>query len=399
MIEALAGGRVRHCAATHENVAMTVRDQLRARRSGERSGAAAASEGIPREVQEALVLDHLGRHYRKWLDEPIPALSDRTPREAARDHTLRPELVNLIRGLEGMYQQALKEEAPAYDPSWMWSELGIEERSAPAYPPLLAHERMASMMPGIGELCRTAAERVRMQPGIDDVSTIVTAEEIGTNLEIQRFLRERQGPPQGPREDAAASLAAHVQFMTNFELHRRKTFWVDDSLAYMLAKTDLDVPGSEVRVPFASFALVFTDRHVLSLAERMLSAGGRSPLAGHFLRVATVYVSEERTDANRILRVGIALDALGADPPHLVVHEILLAEDAQIALFLDSLGPQVVTDPPVPDSNPLRGLLHVTLNAILYATSAGVAPELRRSPGGAERMGSRPGTPPLVFSS
>jgi hypothetical protein len=35
-------------------------------------------------------------------------------------------------------------------------------------------------------------------------------------------------------------------------------------LAYMLAKTDLDVTAAEVRGPFPSFALVFMDRHTLS---------------------------------------------------------------------------------------------------------------------------------------
>jgi hypothetical protein len=35
------------------------------------------------------------------------------------------------------------------------------------------------------------------------------------------------------------------------------------------------------------------------------------------------------------------------------------------------------TDPPVEDASPLRGLLLIVINAILYATSAGVEPVLR----------------------
>ena len=100
-------------------------------------------------------------------------------------------------------------------------------------------------------------------------------------------LRSLQCPVDG------GGLAAHVQSIVNYELQRRKTFWVDEALAYMLAKTDVVVPGRDLRVPFASFALVFTDRHLLSLGERLLSVE-RSPLAGHFLQVATVYVTEER---------------------------------------------------------------------------------------------------------
>jgi hypothetical protein len=46
----------------------------------------------------------------------------------------------------------------------------------------------------------------------------------------------------------------------------------------MLVKTNLEIPGSDLRSPFASFALVFTDRFVLSLGERMLSVEPECPL-------------------------------------------------------------------------------------------------------------------------
>lgn len=405
LIEALGGDGVRHRSTIHENVAMAVRDQLRAGASPGLDRTAETPEALPPEQQEALTLDALGRHYRKWLDEPVPALDDHTPREAAADAALRPKLADLIRQLEGMYQAALKRGDPAYDPSWMWNELGLEDQPRAAHPPPLAHERMASMLPGLGELCPTLAGQVRQRPGFDDVSTIVTAAELETNLEVQRFLRERrrgqdlQIPEREAAGEAPANLAALVPHLVNFELHRRKTFWVDEALAYMLAQTDLDLPGRELRVPFPSFALVFTDRHVLSLAERMLSADRRCPLAGQFLRAATVYVTEERLVAARVLHVGLAMDALGADPPHLVTQDIPLADDTPLRPFLESLAPRIVVDPPVPDSHPLRGLLYVTLNAILYATSAGVEPELRRSPGAAPRRPSASGAEPLAFSS
>ena len=68
------------------------------------------------------------------------------------------------------------------------------------------------------------------------------------------------------------------------------------------------------------------------------------------------------------------------DPPHFVAYEIPLVEDAGIEGFLDGVAPSVVSDPPVPDVHPLRGLLRVTLNAILYAASAGVEAEVRPVP-------------------
>lgn len=77
------------------------------------------------------------------------------------------------------------------------------------------------------------------------------------------------GRPANDDRDPALE-ASEFALKVNFELHRRKAFWVDESLAFMLARTDIDADGSALRVPFPAFALVYTDRHVLSLAERLL---------------------------------------------------------------------------------------------------------------------------------
>jgi len=293
---------------------------------------------------------------------------------------------------------ALRRGDPAYHSSWMWSELGLAERTSPAHPPPLAHERMQSLVPGLGELCRTVAAHVRARTGFDDTATLLTAEEIETNLEVQRFLRKQPrsagGRTTAADQPAIARLAGPIHWLVEFELHRRKTFWVDESLAYMLAKTDLEVPGGQLRVPFPSFALVFTDRHVLSLAERLLATDPSCPVAGHLLRVLTIHVSEDRSAAGRLLRIGLAADALGADPPHWVRQDVPLEEDTPVQRFLDGLAPIVISDPPVPDAHPLRGLLHVALNAILYSVSAGVEAEVRLSPARVKR-----GSPADVFSS
>ena len=45
----------------------------------------------------AAVLEHVTRtHEQAWLDQPIPALSGRTPRECAADPTRRPDLIRLL---------------------------------------------------------------------------------------------------------------------------------------------------------------------------------------------------------------------------------------------------------------------------------------------------------------
>jgi hypothetical protein len=48
--------------------------------------------------------------------------------------------------------------------------------------------------------------------------------------------------------------------------------------------------------------------------------------------------------------------------------------------YLDAIAPLPPIDPPPPDTSPIRGLPRTPINAILYATSANVEPELRSPP-------------------
>jgi hypothetical protein len=400
LVEAAAGAALRHRATSHDNIRLSVQQSLREkylRREGDEPDEPEPS-GIPMAVQESLVLEHLGKHYRAWVDEPVPALEGQTPRQAAGQPKLRPRLDELIHGLEGMYQQALRERQPAYDPSWMWNELGLADKSAPFLPPPLAHERVAERVLGSGDVSRAAAERLRRAPGFSDATSSLSAQEFAVDIELQRFLREHTGAANDSGGEGSVA-APYLRLMVNFDLHRRKAFWVDEALGYMLGHTDLDVTGSELRVPFASFAVVFTDRHVLSLAERVLSREENCPSSGHILRVATVYVTEEHRGDQRVLDITFALDALGADLPALVRHEVVLDDGAPVQRYLDAVAPLPVVEPMPVDANPVRGLLRTTINAILYATSAG-AESVTRKPatprGTAEKA---PSSSAAVFSS
>ncbi len=389
LVEGAAGASVRHRGTTHEDLQRAVRDDLR---SGREEPSPDRVEALPFEVQEALLLDHHARYYRSWLDLPLPALDDQTPRNASRDAALRPTVAEMLHDLDGMYQRALRAGTPAFDPSWLWHELGLEVEALP-HPPPLAHERIAQLVPGSSEICLQVAEAARRQPGFDDASSVFTAEDARTNIVLQRFLREREASSSAP------ALASHLELLVSFDLHRRKSFWVDESLAYMLAHTDLDVRGEELRVPFPSFALVFTDRHVLSLAERHLARQPGCPLAGEYLRVATVYVTEIPSHESRVLRVAFALDALGADPPFVVTHRIPVGEEDKVERYLDNLAPAPKVEPAVPAANPLRALFSLTINAILYATSAGVEPRVRPAPSTTAARSRLRGGPPVTFSS
>jgi hypothetical protein len=377
LVERLAGAAIGHRGTTHEDLRRQVVESVRARALRQDDEAESpAPAALDPDLQEALVLQHQATHYRAWVDEPVPALDGQTPRAAARLRPLRPRVEDLIHGLEGMYERALKDGGPAYDPSWMWAELGLETAVDALRPPPLAHERVAERVPGSAEASRTAAERFRSRPSFSDTSTTLTEAELSLDLALQRFLR-REATSAGEAGPEAALAAPYLPLMVNLDLHRRKLFSVDAALSYMLENTEVDVAGRELRTPFPSFAIVFADRHTLSLGERLLARRSDDPLRGQILRVVTVYVTERHGGEERILSIAFAFDALGADLPSLVHYEVPAGDAQSLRAFLDSVAPRAVAEPEVRDSSPARGLLRLVLNTVLYATSAGVTPEAR----------------------
>ena len=267
----------------------------------------------------------------------------------------------------------------------MWDELGLND-DGPEHPPPLAFERLLQSASALRTAVEATAESAHAPHSRDGVLSL---EAIQVNLELQRALRANP---------AAASLAPWLLWLVNFELHRRKTFWVDEALAYMLASTDLDVRADELRSPFTSFALAFTDRHVLSMGERLLARREASPLKGRYLRALTVFVTDFGRGDERRLDVCFAFDALGADLPVMEESEVSLKGDESLQDWLNSVAPLAVDDA-VAQTNPLRGLLQVALNAVLYATSAGVEAERRATPVKATAKPRLRGGPPIVFSS
>jgi SEC-C motif-containing protein len=80
---------------------------------------------VPPAAQAAFIADFYDRYYRDWLDAPVPALGDRTPREAARHKRTRPKVVALLQDLENASARERLQGRPAYDFGWMWAELGL----------------------------------------------------------------------------------------------------------------------------------------------------------------------------------------------------------------------------------------------------------------------------------
>jgi len=378
-IERLLGRSVRAGLTTHQDLQAAMVELE------ERGARLEPQPGKDYTELDDAVLERYEQHYRSWIDEPVPALDDHTPREAAKSDNLRPALIRLLKDLEHFYCRSLELGQPAYDASWMWDELDLADTTGapqqPKHPPPLGHESMARLVPGLADIIRAVVARMRRTYGASEIERVLLGEELATDLGVRRFLEEsaRQVHAQGASAENAVSsanlLGMHIEYACNFELHRRKTFWVEEGLAWMLSRTNLDIVGDALRPPFACFALVFTDRDTLALAERLLSKEDPCTHRGRLLQVLTVYVVEFQDVGARGLRLIMTFDDLSEDWPYLLCRDLRIDADAHLDTLLESRFPDV--DPqqrdPVFDSLLFKRILKRVLNAILYATSAGVA--------------------------
>jgi hypothetical protein len=115
-IQSVAGGSVKFKAISYEDIGQAIKHAAPAKPK---------EDEIPPEVQAELLGKYYEDYYRKWLDQPIPALGNRTPRHAARLKTVRPKLIQLLKHFESLSERQRRRGETAYDFSWMWNELGI----------------------------------------------------------------------------------------------------------------------------------------------------------------------------------------------------------------------------------------------------------------------------------
>lgn len=397
-LDQMVGTHLRHQATTHEDAQSLVREQLRQ----SPKVADEPQEVLPAHIADALVFDHYARHYKGWVDEPVPALGGMTPREGAKKSSHTARVADLIRGIEGLYQRALKDGITAYDPSWMWAELDLDDETTRAVI-VPAHERVFNAFAGLEDASKKAAEAMRMLTGFTDASTTVAPADLMQSLDLRRFFRDG-GAIANDTGPAIPACEPYLELLVNLDLHRRKVFWVDHDLAFLLENTEVDVKEDQVRLPFAFFALVFSDRHTLSIAERLLGRRKADPLCGQILRVATAYIHIKEESRQRTLAVTLAVDALGADLPSLVDFEVPIGSERAFASFLEKLHPEASEVPGLRNTDPETALLRLILNTILFATSADAktgtatplfSPRRRQSNGGApvsESVFNLPGT-------
>jgi hypothetical protein len=116
-LSALCGGAVRFRAISYEDIEQALKHAPpRAKKN---------APEIPSEEQQRLLGEFYEQHYGKWIDEPVPALGNRTPRHAAKLKTVRPKLIALLKDFESHSERLRRSGEIAYDFSWMWAELGL----------------------------------------------------------------------------------------------------------------------------------------------------------------------------------------------------------------------------------------------------------------------------------
>lgn len=92
MLEDALGALIAHRADSIED------PEVAMRRHSERG--AEANDEVPEVVQREVVGQYLRDYYRRWLDEPIPALGGKSPRKAARTKRGRAQVDDLLKEIE-----------------------------------------------------------------------------------------------------------------------------------------------------------------------------------------------------------------------------------------------------------------------------------------------------------
>lgn len=88
-----------------------------------------APTGLSPEQERALVHKGLDEHYRRVLDEPIPALGGKSPRAAVKTPKGRDKVAVWLKTLENhAAHRPPGDPMSSYDVGWMWRELGLQAK-------------------------------------------------------------------------------------------------------------------------------------------------------------------------------------------------------------------------------------------------------------------------------
>ncbi|HEX8109862.1 MAG TPA: DUF1841 family protein [Kofleriaceae bacterium] len=271
---------------------------------------------------------------------------------------------------------------------------GEPEDEPPATIPPLAHEVMYRRVPGLRAAIEHAAHGMRQggwtESTLLDPPQLLERSTIGEFLELHAAALMAAGWAREAAIDDADLLSIHAFNILTYELHRKKTFWVDESLAFMLGHTRLDVRGEGFRLPFPCFALVFTDRETLGLAEAVARTDPTASVCGLPLRGLTVYATQLPTTRGALgLHLAFLLDADTDSWPWLITRDLDIQPDDTLDDIIESRFADAVNPDPVFRTPELRQLVQLVVNAILFAGSSPAWPVVgsAASPAAAEPAG------------
>jgi hypothetical protein len=94
-----------------------------------RDSAPAAKLNLSEDERRAIIHEGLDRHYRDLLDQPIPALGNKSPRASVKTSRGRDKVVDWLKTLENHTAKFAghNDDMASYDFSWLWAELGVSE--------------------------------------------------------------------------------------------------------------------------------------------------------------------------------------------------------------------------------------------------------------------------------
>ena len=249
------------------------------------------------------------------------------------------------------------------------------------YIPPTGYEAMQMQVSGVEKIARNTAMKIRQKPGWDNTYT-VSSEDVSKYSDMKgyleyysRFLYEKEGLSEDAAISEANLLGCHLHYMVNFELYNRKVFWVDESLAWMLHQTKLNITGQCLRLPFPCCAIVFTDQNTLNMGLEILKLDNTCTLDHSLgLQIITVYLCQiSEQDGTNGISINILFDVLRNKTwPYLISRDLFIRSDDNLDKILDSHFPNIDVKnlDHVFSSHELKQLLHLIINAVLYSTTA-----------------------------
>lgn len=120
MIQKVAEDLLRPPLTAIQTVQQVMRDQ---QSQGDRQEE--DDDELPPDLARELMSGFLDDHYHAVLDQPIPVLGNKTPRQAVRTSVGRTKAIDWLKQLENGSAHRPGTPMAEYDFSWMWEELGL----------------------------------------------------------------------------------------------------------------------------------------------------------------------------------------------------------------------------------------------------------------------------------